>query len=200
MNSSTIEIIYVIATYTVIIAAIGRGFGLFVGIIRMLFLQRNALTTKWSWIEVCTAGDPLIFYPATYIFATRYVIPSELSVASLIGPIIGALLALGGLIITFWSVYCFPKVSGGHYIEKDHQIITTGPYRFIRHPIYLGVFLIWFSLAIAFLNLVMFLITVLYVIPIYILYMKSEEAMLLKELGDDYKDYHERVGMLIPRF
>ncbi len=201
MNASTVETIYLIAIDTVIFSAIGRGIGLFFAIIRMLRLQRQALTTKWGWIEVCTFGEILMYYSVTYIFFTkRNIIPSDFSPTSLVAPIIGAILALGGSIILLWTIFHFRKMATGHYIEKDHRIITTGPYRFIRHPVYLGAFLIWFSFAITFLSLAMFLITVLYVIPIYILYMRSEEAMMLDELGNEYKNYHERVGMIIPRF
>ncbi len=200
MTPSAIVSIYEITTEIVTFTAVARCCGLILALVRMFRLQRGALTTKWGWIEICTLPEILIFYIATYVFVTRDVVPSELSVASLVAPIIGALLALSGFIITSWAFFCFPKVSAGHYVEKEHRLITAGPYGFVRHPIYIGVFLIWFSLAIAFLNLWMFLITVLYVVPMTILYMRSEEAMMLNELGDEYIDYCERVGMVFPRF
>jgi protein-S-isoprenylcysteine O-methyltransferase Ste14 len=69
----------------------------------------------------------------------------------------------------------------------------------VRHPIYLGVFFIWLSLAIAFKSSVVLLLTMLYVIPAYLLYMRSEENMMLSEFGDEYQRYRDRVGMVLPQ-
>jgi protein-S-isoprenylcysteine O-methyltransferase Ste14 len=64
---------------------------------------------------------------------------------------------------------------------------------------YLGVFLIWLGLAVAFRSPVASLLTVLYVIPAYLVYMRSEEAMLSSEFGPAYERYRARVGMVLPR-
>jgi len=168
MNSPVVESIYQITTSTVTVTAISRCIWLVVGIFRMIRLQKRSSTTKWGWIEFCTFGEVLIFFVVTYVFFAGYSIPPDLSVASLVGPILGALLALAGLIVSLWSFSYFPKVSAGHYVEKEHTVVSTGPYGLVRHPIYFGVFLIWFSLAVAFLNLAVFLFACLYVIPVYI--------------------------------
>jgi protein-S-isoprenylcysteine O-methyltransferase Ste14 len=42
-------------------------------------------------------------------------------------------------------------------------------------------------------------ITCLYVIPIYVLYIRSEETMLVESFGNEYRDYRHAGPMLIPR-
>jgi len=84
-------------------------------------------------------------------------------------------------------------------VLADHRLVTRGAYGFVRHPVYLAAFLIWLALAVGFLSLTAFLVTVLYVIPIYLLYMRSEEAMMLECFGERYGSYRRRVPMLLPR-
>jgi protein-S-isoprenylcysteine O-methyltransferase Ste14 len=76
---------------------------------------------------------------------------------------------------------------------------STGPYGLVRHPLYVAAFLIWFSLALAFSNLAALVIALVYVIPSYLIYMRAEEEMLLRHLGDAYATYRACVGMLFPR-
>jgi len=82
-------------------------------------------------------------------------------------------------------------------IKVDHKLIESGPYSYVRHPIYSGVLLgligtafvggQWRSLA-AFLLILMFIFKA-----------RREERMLTAELGGTYQDYKNRTGMLIPR-
>lgn len=191
---------YRIMIYSVMFIAITRCIWLLIGHFRMFRVQKGASITEWGWIEILALAETVVFVVVTYILYSKIGIPEALSIVSLVGPAVGALLAVTGLIVSLWSFYVFPKVSTGHYVENEHQIITAGPYKYVRHPIYLGVILLWFSLTISFCDLAMLLITTLYVIPIYILYIRSEEKMMLKGLGEPYKEYQKCVGIIIPRF
>ena len=59
--------------------------------------------------------------------------------------------------------------------------------------------LIWIGLAAAYTSVVTLLLTILYVIPAYVLYIKAEERMLLTRYGEEYRVYRRRVGALMPR-
>jgi protein-S-isoprenylcysteine O-methyltransferase Ste14 len=90
-------------------------------------------------------------------------------------------------------------VAVGHYVLPDQEIITNGPYAYVRHPIYLVVIMIWVSVAIGFASLVAGLITVGYVIPAYVIYSRSEEKMMLEHLGSSYRAYCDSTGAFVPR-
>jgi protein-S-isoprenylcysteine O-methyltransferase Ste14 len=82
-----------------------------------------------------------------------------------------------------------------------HQLrnTTSGPYALVRHPLYLAAFFVWLAVALAFASLAALAITALHVIPGYLIYIRSEEEMLVTHLGEPYRRYQEEVGMLLPR-
>ena len=63
---------------------------------------------------------------------------------------------------------------------------------------YLAVFMIWLSLAAAYFSLLPLLVLALYVIPVMLLYIREEEALMIEQYGDAYRDYRRRVGGLVP--
>ncbi len=84
-------------------------------------------------------------------------------------------------------------------VFADHQLVTSGPYRFVRHPIYSGNVALVLGTALATLN-----VAVLLVCPIVItgmlLQARAEEDLLEARFGPDYRAYARRTGRLVPRF
>jgi protein-S-isoprenylcysteine O-methyltransferase Ste14 len=83
-------------------------------------------------------------------------------------------------------------------IASDHRVIDTGPYRYIRHPSYTGVFLLYLGLGLAIGN---WLTMSIILIPIFIAFqwrMSIEEAALSEALGEPYREYMKRTKRLIP--
>lgn len=84
------------------------------------------------------------------------------------------------------------------YEPRCNNIIRTGPYRFIRHPIYLSYSLAWTAAPLATLNIVLAL-TALVMIVCYVLSAQEEERrMTLGSLKDEYVDWQKRTWRLIP--
>jgi protein-S-isoprenylcysteine O-methyltransferase Ste14 len=81
--------------------------------------------------------------------------------------------------------------------QEEHRLVTTGFYRFIRHPSYLGVLLAmpgWFLLFRCGIGIVLGLL----LIPATVFWLPREEAMLLEEFGEDYAAYTRRTWRLWP--
>ena len=100
---------------------------------------------------------------------------------------IGAAIAVAGEVIRIWAA--------GH-IEKDREITSSGPYRYVRHPLYLGSSLIGIGFAIAAQDLVVTLIVVAYLAVTLGAAIRSEEALLDARFAGAYASY--RAGQTGP--
>ncbi len=84
-------------------------------------------------------------------------------------------------------------------IRKGHTLVTDGPYRFIRHPMYAAIFLI--GIGVSFLS-ANWIVTLSYMLPVICLYMvrvSDEEKMMAEQFGNEYRKYIKRTGRLIPK-
>lgn len=84
-------------------------------------------------------------------------------------------------------------------IHRDHALIMTGPYRFIRHPMYSAFFLSAFGMYFLTANWLIFGIYFIAVAFMYFTRVRSEEEMMIEQFGDTYKNYMNRTGRLLPR-
>jgi len=83
--------------------------------------------------------------------------------------------------------------------QADHQLVTTGPYSRVRHPMYTVHIVLFFTWIMVSANL-LFLINYIVMLIIIILRMPKEEAKLLEIFGEEYRSYMKRTGRLLPRF
>ncbi len=88
--------------------------------------------------------------------------------------------------------------SGMVTVKKEHTLITTGPYRFVRHPIYTGILAAIFG---TFLALIPSLsaggVFVLFT-AIFYLKLRREEKLMRQTFPTEYPAYQQRVKALIP--
>ena len=82
----------------------------------------------------------------------------------------------------------------------DQNLITTGPYRFIRHPMYTAFILFHTSIFLMTGNWFIGLIWMGVITIILLLRIKKEEELLVEVFGNDYINYRKRTGILLPPF
>jgi protein-S-isoprenylcysteine O-methyltransferase Ste14 len=83
-------------------------------------------------------------------------------------------------------------------LKSDHRIVDTGPYAFVRHPIYTGIIVAGFASAILRGTAAGFLGAILMTVSWYIK-ARMEEQFLREQLGtENYDAYARRVPMLVP--
>ncbi|MCP4218900.1 MAG: isoprenylcysteine carboxylmethyltransferase family protein, partial [bacterium] len=110
---------------------------------------------------------------------------------------IGAVVFVLGICLRLWAV----TTLGAYYSHivrevKDHKIIDSGPYKYIRHPAYTGMMVAHFGILLFFFNLVTLLIFFLAFLPAIFLRIFVEEKTLFGIEG--YADYAENRKRLIP--
>ena len=94
----------------------------------------------------------------------------------------GALVALPGEAIRVWA--------SGH-LQKEREVTRSGPYRFVRHPLYLGSAIIGLGFAVAAWSVWSALVVALYLGVTLAAAIRTEEGRLLDRYGGEYADYRE---------
>jgi len=112
---------------------------------------------------------------------------------------VGLGLTVLGIGFAVWSI----ATLGRHYdleleIHRDHELVRTGPYRLVRHPIYTGLGLHFAGACLATGNLLLIAGTLLVTYPALFLRAKTEERLLRERFGAAYDAYAREVGMLVP--
>ena len=112
----------------------------------------------------------------------------------------GVALAAGGLGLRAWGMRTLGDAYSRTLRTTDRQrLVTAGPYRWIRHPGYLGSVAVWSGAALAFHSWLAALVVVLLMLFAYGWRIRAEELMLAERFGDDYRSYAAGTARLIPR-
>ena len=116
------------------------------------------------------------------------------SVQGIIG---GALFFIGLIIMIVSQATLWRNYSSTLVIREDHQLITHGIYRFTRNPIYLGVIIVAAGIPVFAASLYGFL-SMLFLIPVFLIRIRLEERLLTEEFEDTYRTYKKNTRKLIP--
>ena len=113
---------------------------------------------------------------------------------------LGAGLIFVGDLLFIWS----HKALGRNWspileIRKGHILVTDGPYRFIRHPMYAAIFLIGIGVSLLSANWIVALSYMLPTTSMYLVRISDEEKMMIEKFGNEYREYMTRTGRLIPK-
>jgi protein-S-isoprenylcysteine O-methyltransferase Ste14 len=86
------------------------------------------------------------------------------------------------------------------FLTKEHHVLVThGPYRWVRHPLYSAATVVFVSLSIVAANWFMLTMALLLIVVISRVTIPREEAQLILKFGDQYREYQQRTGRLVPR-
>jgi len=112
---------------------------------------------------------------------------------------LGIVLTAAGLAFAVWArAYIGRNWSGSVTVKVGHQLVRTGPYRWVRHPIYSGMIVAVLGTALA-RRQVRGLIAVLLLWVGFTIKSRIEERFMAATFGDDYEDYRRTTGAMIPR-
>lgn len=112
--------------------------------------------------------------------------------------ILGLFLTSVGYSLFLWSVIVRGRYAVSWGMPENHRLVTWGPYRYVRHPSYLGYFLMFFGLFFLWPNL--FTLVPLAAILGYFRLTFEEERLLVQRFGNEYVEYQRKAGRFIPRF
>lgn len=112
--------------------------------------------------------------------------------------VIGIILSLIGFLMMNWSVTILGRqFSVDVTIQENHQLITTGPYKYIRHPRYLGIIVFLTGIPIVFLSWIPLILDLILII-LLLWRISDEEKLMLQEFQSDWEAYKKRTCALLP--
>jgi protein-S-isoprenylcysteine O-methyltransferase Ste14 len=106
-----------------------------------------------------------------------------------------------GFLLFIWAHYHLGKNWNAivHKVSKPSTLITSGPYKYIRHPIYSASFITIIGFGILSANYIIFLITFCLFLILYAIRIPKEEKALIKHFKKEYIIYMKNTGRLFPK-
>jgi protein-S-isoprenylcysteine O-methyltransferase Ste14 len=143
-------------------------------------------------------GAPVVAnFAASGLFFLALLLYSGSSEASM--ALSGCLLALAGAALVLRSRAALgPAWSFVPKADQGTGLVTTGPYRLVRHPIYLGLALLAMGEALAFGSWPALVIALLGMVPTFAWRARAEEQLLSRTFGERYAVYRQQTKMIIP--
>lgn len=112
---------------------------------------------------------------------------------------LGVIGASSSVLLVAWTHRALGRqYSAELVIQKDHALVTTGPYARTRHPMYTALNMFSFSMAITTSNLLVLFFAILVILP-FPWIARAEEQVLLETFGEEYREYMRRTGRFFPR-
>lgn len=112
---------------------------------------------------------------------------------------IGFAVIVAGLAFAVWArIHLGRNWSGVISVKVDHELIRSGPYAWVRHPIYAGMVLAWFGTALVN-GEWRGLPAVALVLAAFLIKSRIEDAWMSQRFGAEYEEYRRRTGALWPR-
>jgi protein-S-isoprenylcysteine O-methyltransferase Ste14 len=111
---------------------------------------------------------------------------------------LGVVIFVIGLIFSAWGpLHLGQQSSYTLTIQQDHKLITDGPFRYIRHPRYLGLSLWILGVSLIYLSIVGLVITTV-VTFLLTLRIDDEENLLQQQFGQEWQKYCQQTKRIIP--
>jgi protein-S-isoprenylcysteine O-methyltransferase Ste14 len=138
----------------------------------------------------------LVFDPAlnkVRWLGTRFAAPSPELRA------VGIAITAAGLALAFWARYHLGRNwSGQITLKEDHHLVCSGPYRYLRHPIYSGILVGMLGTALA-VGRYRALLGLVIAVAGFMWKAHQEDVWLARAFGEEFERHRRRTGALVPR-
>jgi len=157
--------------------------------------RRESFASRYGILFIEITGFVLIFYnQVTLGFLEHHLVSRTLGLS-----LTGIVLTWIGIALAIWARHHLGQYwSGRVTIKEDHQLIRTGPYATMRHPIYSGLVLAAAGSALA-IDRWRGVLGVVLILFGYCLKAMKEESMLSERFGEAFEEHRKHTGFLIPR-
>lgn len=155
-----------------------------------------------GWGGDLTQVAPLL-YPVLVVLAPGWAYEGWLNWSSHIDVVLQAV-GLGlwglGMVVVVWAARVIGRYMAVNGVVVDHRLVTDGPYRYVRHPVYASFTAIAVGTTLVFRSYLLLGVAVVY-LAASLWWAAAEEKVLSSPqgLGDGYRTYASRTGCFLPR-
>jgi protein-S-isoprenylcysteine O-methyltransferase Ste14 len=192
------EATYVIGFNLAVGCAFARVGGILLAAARSLAARRRFEVARFGAVEAVTLLEPAVLAAVAILLLVQREPASGVSAWEAAAAGAGGLVSAAGLALAVWTLLSWRQLFVGHAVLGGQPLVTDRAYALVRHPVYLGALLIWCGLSLCFLSPLAAAITLVYVLPAYLFYIRSEEAMMLEVFGERYAAYRRATPGLLP--
>jgi protein-S-isoprenylcysteine O-methyltransferase Ste14 len=153
--------------------------------------------TSREWTQPLLMVTILLSIVLAAVFAGHRLAP--ISSAAWWPVVAGLTLLWAGEAFRLWSVRTLGRFfKMAVVVQSDHRVIDKGPYRWLRHPSYSGALVTLIGIGLALDDWTS--VAVMFFCPLvaFLIRIRSEERLLMQELGEEYADYSRRTSRLVP--
>jgi protein-S-isoprenylcysteine O-methyltransferase len=152
-------------------------------------IDRGTMRLVWILVACCYITG---WFPVIFDFGTLVVLGDWLTWA-------GVAIMIFGIVFRRNAISVLGKFfTSTVQIQKDHQLVMIGPYRYIRHPSYLGILIMTMGLGIALSNWISLILCIVLPVIGIIKRIQVEERELEQHFGTQYQDYRKHTWRIIP--
>jgi protein-S-isoprenylcysteine O-methyltransferase Ste14 len=117
---------------------------------------------------------------------------------SLVVSTLALLTVAGGAAVGVWARFTIgANWSGAVTFKVDHELVQSGPYHYVRHPIYSALLLMTLGTALDYAQLFGFIVLGMATL-VLVVKMRFEEKLMTEHFAEQYDDYRRHVKALIP--
>ncbi len=166
-------------------------------IISAAHAKKNVCVRSWRWIVLRIL---IIITIVAVLESKTFSRLDDQYLNTTPNPLVGAIgivLCALGIAFAIWARVHIGKNWGMPMTVKEElELVTTGPYAYIRHPIYSGALLAMLGTALA---IGLWWLIPFVVLAIYFIYSATqEESLLIRQFPNQYSEYRKRTKMFIP--
>lgn len=153
----------------------------------------------WSQVAIVILGLAICAAMFYFLWIPLFAIPADINIL-LDG--IGLILYLAGCTFVLWARGTLGRMWGistsrNVKLRDDHQIVQSGPYAFVRNPMYFGWWVAMFGLLLLY-PVWMVLLMLLFSVIAFIGRARREDSALAERFGEAWAEYKKRTKFLLP--
>lgn len=150
-------------------------------------------------VPLRVAGALMWLYPFFYILAPRPWVTWSTVDAPDVARWLGVVVAFLVLPVALWTQRSLgDNVTTTVITREEHELVTAGPYRWIRHPLYTLSLIYFGSLALVAASWFLLVVSTMTFVMVAVR-TPIEEEKLIQRFGNEYKAYMKRTGRFLPR-